>query len=539
MTCSIQTCFVIQILTKYLNDFEVVLLLGTLCLCIRQQSNGYHINDPVTQQAIEKIDRIDIFPYIFKQIKEVLNLKRLVLPICQPTHLWFSDNYNHVIAPNVFSIVEEQHQTPTDGPIPTSVTHITFGEDFDNGFLHEWRAEPVNPAFKYQMIDDYCVWTKCRVCQRYMHVDCDLHANIFGECTCVEDDPWDEISGCKCSMNIDDDDEEWTYGNTILSPYGYPKIRFLPGVIPNSVTHLSFGYGFHRELATGSIPNSIVHLTLRNVSGTSGVDVHPNILPQSITYLDITDFYQDCIREVIPKSVVYLKYGIPELLVGSIPNSVKFLMLDEQIDGMIQNIPNSVTHFSAYRNIDLPESVTHLRELVSHNLVNRSELRHISHLSEFCGNRNAVLKFGSHWNGLTHIEFQDIFNQCLDVNLLPRTLTNLVFGKSFTNGNIVMQQQIIPDSVQCLTFRGSNKMLDENSIPHSVKHLVFRHNEKPCKIQIIPSSVTHVVFHTNYRLDHISKSIKNVFYSDFNEQSCEICDWVHIWCWFCAEDQCW
>ena len=54
------------------------------------------------------------------------------------------------------------------------------------------------------------------------------------------------------------------------------------GDIPNSVTHLTFGYYFNQELKEGYIPNSVTHLTFGRLFTQK-----LNILPQSLISLNL------------------------------------------------------------------------------------------------------------------------------------------------------------------------------------------------------------------------------------------------------------
>ncbi len=98
------------------------------------------------------------------------------------------------------------------------------------------------------------------------------------------------------------------------------------GVIPNSVTHLNFGYDFNQALSIGVIPENVIHLTF-GYSFNQPLSV--GVIPNSVTHLTfVHSFNQPLSIGVIPESVTHLTFGDSfnqPLSVGVIPESVTHL----------------------------------------------------------------------------------------------------------------------------------------------------------------------------------------------------------------------
>ena len=56
----------------------------------------------------------------------------------------------------------------------------------------------------------------------------------------------------------------------------------MPNCIPNSVTHLIFGYYFNQPLLPNIIPNNVTHLTFGE---NFNQQLLPNCIPNSVTHL--------------------------------------------------------------------------------------------------------------------------------------------------------------------------------------------------------------------------------------------------------------
>ena len=134
--------------------------------------------------------------------------------------------------------------------------------------------------------------------------------------------------------------------------------------VPNSVTHLTFGYYFNQNI-NDCIPNSVTHLTFGDWFNQ---DIR-GCIPDSVTHLTFGNNFNQNIRDCIPGSVTHLTFGdeFNQNIHDCIPDSVTHLTFGERFNQDIHNsIPNSVTHltFGCYFNQNIhnniPNSVTHL-----------------------------------------------------------------------------------------------------------------------------------------------------------------------------------
>src|SRR5579872_6228717 len=122
----------------------------------------------------------------------------------------------------------------------------------------------------------------------------------------------------------------------------YGKYVNLKDRIPNSVTHLTFGYYFNQDIKD-CIPNSVTHLTF-------GAFFNQDIkecIPNSVTHLTFGVSFNQDIKEYIPYSVTHLTFGINfnKDIKECIPNSVTHLTFGSKFNKDIKDcIPTSITH---------------------------------------------------------------------------------------------------------------------------------------------------------------------------------------------------
>lgn len=199
--------------------------------------------------------------------------------------------------------------------------------------------------------------------------------------------------------------------------------------IPNNVTHLDFGYHFNKPIV-GAIPDSVTHLTFGyrfNKSIKNGI-------PNSVTHLTFGHYFDQPIKDAIPNSVTHLTFGndFDQPIKDTIPNSVTYLTFGNDFDQSIKGaIPSSVTHliFGRYFNQPIkgaiPSSITHLTFGFYFN-------RSIN---------NGIPK------GVTHLTFGDQFNQSVKGGI-PVSVTHLTFKGKFFYGRI-------PRTVKWLSVDGT------------------------------------------------------------------------------------
>jgi hypothetical protein len=185
------------------------------------------------------------------------------------THLIFCDDFNQNIKgciPNSVTHLEfgNRFNQNIKGCIPNSVTHLKFGPCFDQNIKH-------------------CIPNSVTHLTFGRDFDKNLKDTFF--------------------MSLYEDFKNFIYHSNIN--YNNNKIRTNKetiSYIPNSVTHLTFGYYFNQNIK-GCIPNSVTHLTFG------------------------WRFNQD-IKDCIPDSVIYLKIpGNRNIDLSDIPKTVKKLQI--------------------------------------------------------------------------------------------------------------------------------------------------------------------------------------------------------------------
>jgi hypothetical protein len=137
--------------------------------------------------------------------------------------------------------------------------------------------------------------------------------------------------------------------NQPVGHQGCKKIN-CPRNLPNSITHLTFGYDFNKRV--DNLPNSITHLTL-------GFEFNKpfNNLPNSITHLTFGGFFNKpvghqgcgdikCPRN-LPNSITHLAFGGAfNNSIDNLPNSITHLTFGMLFNEPANNLPNSITHLS-------------------------------------------------------------------------------------------------------------------------------------------------------------------------------------------------
>ena len=109
------------------------------------------------------------------------------------------------------------------------------------------------------------------------------------------------------------------------------------GEIPNTITHLTFGYDFNQELKEGDIPKSVTNLTF-------GYDFNQELkegdIPNSVTHLTFRNmFNQELKKGDIPNSVTDLTFGYSfNQELNILPSGLKSLILYENKQ-ILSNLP--------------------------------------------------------------------------------------------------------------------------------------------------------------------------------------------------------
>ena len=99
----------------------------------------------------------------------------------------------------------------------------------------------------------------------------------------------------------------------------------------------------------------------------------------------------------------------------------------------------------------------------------------------------------SNFKNLTDLIFDDNFNEKLNPNVFPDTITHLTFGKNF---NQPIEPNVLPKFLKSLTFgENFNQEMAPNVLPKFLKSLTFGENfNQEIGRNILPKSLTHLTF---------------------------------------------
>ncbi len=247
-------------------------------------------------------------------------------------------------------------------------------------------------------------------------------------------------------------------------PASISRVAFARGMLMKdmtgfrNLTHITFSDAFDQPV-DGLLPSSITHLTF-------GYNFNQLVddLPPSITHLRFGGCFNRCVDH-LPPSIRHLKFGFYfNQTVEKLPPSITHLKFGFYFNQTVEKLPSSITHlkFGFYFNQTvekLPSSITHLK-------FGRYFVQEANNLPP----------------GLKHLQFGDCFNR--DIKL-PPSITHIVFGQSFTK-----TFGILP-SVTHAVFHNSIGYLDIETLLPSVTHLTFgEYFGQLCKG--IPATVTHL-----------------------------------------------
>jgi hypothetical protein len=94
--------------------------------------------------------------------------------------------------------------------------------------------------------------------------------------------------------------------NDCFSPSHFNQ-EIKENVLPNSLTHLTFGYHFNQEIKENILPNSLTHLIF---GYDFNQEIKENVLPNSLTHLTFGYHFNQEIKEnVLPNSLIHLNFG--------------------------------------------------------------------------------------------------------------------------------------------------------------------------------------------------------------------------------------
>ncbi|KAF2076666.1 hypothetical protein CYY_002036 [Polysphondylium violaceum] len=233
--------------------------------------------------------------------------------------------------------------------------------------------------------------------------------------------------------------------------------------IPTSVTHIEF-YDFNKPISQDQLPDSITSIKFKSYNQSLSLINFPT----NLRYLALVDFDQMIYGNTqIPMSTVYLEVRITRkngysnnwlLKRGYIPESIRFLKINIGETFLFENIivPSSIQFVDIdpfYKNrVIFLEKDIYYKDPIASNELNNGGAQHV-----FC-------------NKLVSLDLGDCFNQQIKMEMLPPTLTQLYYGRDYT------QEVVVPSSVTDLSLMSLQNQIkiSPGSILPKIKHLTTR-----------------------------------------------------------------
>ena len=280
----------------------------------------------------------------------------------------------------------------------------------------------------------------------------------------------------------------------------WPKLE--PGLLPQNLTHLTFGPFFSSFIGRYVLPPNLTHLTL---SPGFNQSIGRYVLPPSLTHLRFGDGFDQFIgQDVLPPSLTHLKFGerfnqpLTQGLVSNLPNLVHLefgeLFFDQPLGPGV--LPPNLMHFKYMRfgsdfedrpigQDVLPPSLVSLhfnQPLTRDALSNLTSLTHL----ELEVDNQMVPTLSPH---LKYLKLSLRSNQSLIRGMLPPSLTHLelYYKHPFARGTLSDLTKLTH-----LEVRGFNHPLTPGILPPNLTHLRFENDFRRSLIGVLPPSLTHL-----------------------------------------------
>lgn len=112
-------------------------------------------------------------------------------------------------------------------------------------------------------------------------------------------------------------------------------------VLPNSLTYLKFGFAFNQKINANVLPNSLTHLIF---GGCFNQKLDKFVFPNSLRYIKFGLFYnQEIVRDVLPDSLECIMVGVD---ITRLPNNDGIIRIPENIDKGI------LCNYDAFHNLN-------------------------------------------------------------------------------------------------------------------------------------------------------------------------------------------
>lgn len=213
-----------------------------------------------------------------------------------------------------------------------------------------------------------------------------------------------------------------------------------PGILPDGLMSLKFGWCFDKELKPGSLPDSLVSLEFGRVFNQV---LEPGVLPDKLEKLSFSSNFNQKIKH------------------SSLPKSLRTLIFGTDFNQVLE--PGV-----------FPDSLASL---------------------EFGCKFNKELISGVLPNNLKLLKFGRCFNQPIRIGSLPSSLTVLVFGKEFDQP---LKIGSLPMNLIDLNMCGFNHLLNHGVLPMTLKKLALSGFNQPLKPNILPPKLEQIIINPTY-----------------------------------------
>ncbi len=285
-----------------------------------------------------------------------------------------------------------------------------------------------------------------------------------------------------------------------------------PGVLPNSITHLKFGYDFNKPILPNSLPTSLTHLKF---DSSFNQEIIPGSLPESLKYLTFDYGFRNRDRPFalgsLPAELEFLYIGQhfnEPIIPGSLPENLKILVLGQRFNHPLGEgiLPVRLEKLVLSNNYSQPlESIVFppgLKELSMPSELNRAITPGLlpPTLTKlyFSGNYNnggEPVAPGAFPNSIINLVFEHLcrFNQKLDSTNLPTGLRGLWLGSNFKNGGNPLRPGDLPRTLKTIKFgnywNNEGQPIEPGVFPEGIENMEISYNMVP---GTIPSTIKYL-----------------------------------------------
>ncbi|KAK5580064.1 hypothetical protein RB653_000077 [Dictyostelium firmibasis] len=278
---------------------------------------------------------------------------------------------------------------------------------------------------------------------------------------------------------IEDDENKETIEQGMI-PWGVEKIQFKfnpifkENSIPESVTHIKFGYSFNKPFNCDMFEGNNNYSNLKSLifgkSFNQPLEIsndhnENNQKKKIINYKWLTKL----------ENLLNLEFGDSfqqDIKIGQLPNNLTNLVLSKCYQGIIENesLPKSILNNSNSIFKYKFDSDGNKKSILLSNGVN-SIPKYVTKL-EFDNHFNQVIKYGDIPKNVTSIIFGKEFNSFIEPNSLGSSITSIEFGYRFNQP--IIDNQLPIENLKTIKFGNSfNQTIEPYQLSKNLKTLGY------------------------------------------------------------------